>query len=614
MSRLKSIREIEMERATQSNFGKGISVASGFDLGAKAPLDSRLTVKTLEERNAHVTGNRAYEGMLVYVESDKKTYQLKDNVWEEFGFNEEKFQAGIQPIVNKNTEQDQRLKSLEDLVVGGEGQGLSAVIADVAANKAAIAKEIEDRTAADTTLETRISEMDAAYKNADSAIKSRLDALEGATADLEQIRTDIDANTASITKEVQDRTTAVSGVDAKITAEVSRATAAETALGGKIDGVKSDLAKAITDAQADAKAKADKALNDAKAYTDGKVVEINAANEALKTKVEANEAALGLVDGKIATAKSEAVESAKTYTDGEISKIDAAYKAADVQVLSDAKAHAEAKVQEAKTALEGSISVVDGKVVSAKAELQGNIDNLAGRVSTNESEISKLKDAVSNKNSNTIVVETEDEIATENPDPKVGDLAYVISTKRAYIFKGVSAIVVKSVPQGWVVFDEITSELDLVNYLKKSEADTTYRKLADKIAEADLATELVNKIDAKADKSYVDGELAKKTNEAYVNTKVEEVVAPVRTESAQNKVAIAKEVEDRKAEITRVEGAITSGVNAAKQELTSSLTEKETALKAEDARLNNRISKFAPVVASEEPVDTEAGHVWLELV
>lgn len=614
MSRLKSIREIEMERATQSNFGKGISVASGFDLGAKAPLDSRLTVKTLEERNAHVTGNRAYEGMLVYVESDKKTYQLKDNVWEEFGFNEEKFQSGIQPIVNKNTEQDQRLKSLEDLVVGGEGGGLSAVIADVAANKVAIAKEIEDRTAADTTLETRISEMDAAYKNADSAIKSRLDALEGATADLEQIRTDIDANTASITKEVQDRTTAVSGVDAKITAEVSRATAAETALGGKIDGVKSDLAKAITDAQADAKAKADKALNDAKAYTDGKVVEINAANEALKTKVEANEAALGLVDGKIATAKSEAVESAKTYTDGEISKIDAAYKAADVQVLSDAKAHAEAKVQEAKTALEGSISVVDGKVVSAKAELQGNIDTLAGRVSTNESEISKLKDAVSNKNSNTIVVETEDEIATENPNPKVGDLAYVISTKRAYIFKGVSAIVVKSVPQGWVVFDEITSELDLVNYLKKSEADTTYRKLADKIAEADLATELVNKIDAKADKSYVDGELAKKTNEAYVNTKVEEVVAPVRTESAQNKVAIAKEVEDRKAEITRVEGAITSGVNAAKQELTSSLTEKETALKAEDARLNNRISKFAPVVASEEPVDTEAGHVWLELV
>lgn len=390
-----------------------------------------------------------------------------------------------------------------------------------------------------------------------------------------------------------------------IAAETQARTEAVNAINGKLD---------VINGNEETTGSISKALKDAKAYTDEKVLEVNGANSALSKRVEANEAALGTVDTRIATAKGEAVESAKAYTTSEIAKIDAAYKAADAQVLSDAKAHAEAKVQEAKTALESSISVVDGKVDSAKTELQGNIDTLAGRVSTNESEISKLKDAVSNKNSNTIVVNTEDEIATSNPNPKVGDLAYVISSKRAYIFKGVDAIVVKSAPQGWVVFDEITSELDLVDYLKKDEAEATYRKLSVKIAESDLATELVNKIDAKADKSYVDGELAKKTNEAYVDSKVEEVVAPVRTESAQNKVDIAKEVADRTSEITRVEGAITSSVNAAKQELTSSLTEKETALKAEDTRLNNRISKFAPVVASEEPVDTEAGHVWLQLV
>lgn len=357
-----------------------------------------------------------------------------------------------------------------------------------------------------------------------------------------------------------------------------------------------------------------KALEDAKSYTDTKISEVNDANEALSERVDANEAALGTVDTRIATAKGEAVESAKTYTDNEISKIDAAYKAADVQVLSDAKAHTETKVQEAKTALEGSISTVDKKVDSTKVELQGNIDALEGRVSVNESDIQNLKDAVSNKNNNTIVVNTEDEIATENPTPKVGDLAYVISSKRAYIFKGVNAISAKSVPQGWVVFDEITSELDLVDYLKKTDAEATYRKLSVKIAESDLATELVNKIDAKADKSYVDDELAKKTNEAYVNSKVEEVVAPVRTESAQNKLDIAQEVKDRTAEITRVEGVITSSVDAAKKELTSSLTEKENALKAEDAKLNNKISKFATVVSSVQPVDTETGHVWLELV
>ena len=381
-------------------------------------------------------------------------------------------------------------------------------------------------------------------------------------------KSQITSNKEAIAAETQARETAVNG------------------LSGRLDVIEGDGEGSIN-----------KALQDAKTYTDGKVQEVNGANSALSKRVEANEAALGTVDTRIATAKGEAVESAKAHTNSEISKIDAAYKAADTKVLEDAKADAQAKVQEAKTTL------------------QSNIDVLAGRVSTNESEISKLKDAVSNKNSNTIVVNTEDEIATSNPNPKVGDLAYVISTKRAYIFKGVSAIVVKSVPQGWVVFDEITSELDLVNYLKKSEADTTYRKLADKIAEADLATELVSKIDSKLDGTQVDSKIS-----AAVNTVNEKVVA--------NTAAITQEVADRKSEITRVEGTLNSAktelnssissvnskVDTVKSDLTSSLTEKETALKAEDTRLNNRISKFAPVVASEEPVDTEAGHVWLQLV
>ena len=380
-----------------------------------------------------------------------------------------------------------------------------------------------------------------------------------------------------------------------IAAETKARETAVNGLSGRLDVVEGDGEGSIN-----------KALQDAKTYTDTQISNVNGANEALNGKVQALEAQANLVDGKISTAKTEAVESAKAHTNSEISKIDVAYKAADAKVLEDAKADAQAKVQEAKTAL------------------QGKIDTLTGKVSANESEISKLKDAVSNKNSNTIVVNTEDEIATSNPNPKVGDLAYVISSKRAYIYKGVDAAksatagnfkagetvvgadITRAVAQGWVVFDEITSELDLVDYLKASDAEATYRKLADKIAEGDLATELATKLNNKADKSYVDGELAKKTTESYVNSKVEEVVAPVRTESAQNKAAISEEVAKRQSEITRVEGLV-SNANA-------SLTEKETALKAEDTKLNNRISKFAPVVAEEEPTETEAGHVWLQLV
>lgn len=502
MSKMKSIREIEMERAAQPNFGKGISVASGFDLGAKAPLDSRLTVKTIEERNAHVTGNRAYEGMLVYVEADKKTYQLVDGQWKVFGFDNDQFEANVEDTLESDS-QTTALSAKQGKVLKGM----------------------------------------------------------------------IDAQSSQL-----------STVDGKLTAEVSRATAAEGALGSRIDGVEAS----VEEVRSSVDTKTAQTLKDAKAYTDEKVVEINAANEALKTKVEANEAALGLVDGKIAAAKSEAINTSNAHTTSEIAKIDAAYKAADVQTLESAKSYADTKIGEAKTALEGSIATVDGKV------------------SANESAISDLRDAISNKNSNTIVVETEAEIATANSNPKVGDLAFVITSKRAYIYKGVEALTAKNAPEGWVVFDEITNELDLVNYLKKSEAESTYRKLVDKIAESDLATDLSSKINGKADTSYVNSELAKKATPAQITA----AVTPVSEKADANAQAIATETSNRVSEISRVEGIVTSKVG----EVNSTLTEKETALKAEDAKLNNRISKFAPVVAEEEPTETEAGHVWLQLV
>ena len=66
-------------------YGKGITVASGFDLSAKAPLDTRNVVNTIEERDAHVRGNRAYEGMKVYVLAEKKEYRYNGNDWEEVG-------------------------------------------------------------------------------------------------------------------------------------------------------------------------------------------------------------------------------------------------------------------------------------------------------------------------------------------------------------------------------------------------------------------------------------------------------------------------------------------------------------------------------------------------
>lgn len=72
--------------------GKNITLGCGFDLQAKAPLDSRQVVPEYDGLQALIDGNAAYEGMIVYDEGTKKTYQAQivDGVlaFREFGINE----------------------------------------------------------------------------------------------------------------------------------------------------------------------------------------------------------------------------------------------------------------------------------------------------------------------------------------------------------------------------------------------------------------------------------------------------------------------------------------------------------------------------------------------
>ena len=69
-------------------FDKGIKLSSGFSLGAKSPLDTREVVKDISERDSLITSNIAYEGMIVYVKTEKKHYKLVNLTtpkWEELG-------------------------------------------------------------------------------------------------------------------------------------------------------------------------------------------------------------------------------------------------------------------------------------------------------------------------------------------------------------------------------------------------------------------------------------------------------------------------------------------------------------------------------------------------
>ena len=82
--------------AANELFDSGIKVTGSFSAAGGFPVDAKFTVKTIAERDDHVTQNRAYEGMLVYVSEDGKTYQYtKENSWKEFGFNVEDFQRQV---------------------------------------------------------------------------------------------------------------------------------------------------------------------------------------------------------------------------------------------------------------------------------------------------------------------------------------------------------------------------------------------------------------------------------------------------------------------------------------------------------------------------------------
>lgn len=57
----------------------GIALGSNFDMQAALPLDSRFTVADDTERNAIASGIR-HEGLLVYVTSTKKMWQLQGGI------------------------------------------------------------------------------------------------------------------------------------------------------------------------------------------------------------------------------------------------------------------------------------------------------------------------------------------------------------------------------------------------------------------------------------------------------------------------------------------------------------------------------------------------------
>lgn len=113
-------------------FGKGISVGSGFDLGANLPLDNRTVQATIAERDSMPT-IQLVEGLLVYVKENKTTYVLKgfdadgsNRVWEPLAT------GTVVEIIN-SLESDRTDAALS----AAQGKALKTLIDDLKASVAA---------------------------------------------------------------------------------------------------------------------------------------------------------------------------------------------------------------------------------------------------------------------------------------------------------------------------------------------------------------------------------------------------------------------------------------------------------------------------------------------
>lgn len=354
-----TIKEIEARNAQASYFGNGIQLAGGFDLGAKAALDSRATVKTILERDAHVTGNRAYEGMMVYVEETKKTYQLIDGSWEEFGFNADKFEAGIEDNLTSHS-----------------------TITALSANQGRVLKEALDAQGEQlTTIEGKL----------DTAIED----IAGLGTELESGLTALDEK---ITAETEARQTADSALQSTIAEEVLRAKAAEKVLEDKL---------AIVQGTEEVEGSIAKALADAKVYTDTEVQGLNTTlTSAIDTaKTEAIDTAKQYADAEILKVTQSSnelagrVDALDNELTGKVPALEGKVATAEGQI-----AALELGLSQEKTAREEADNALDAKIAantSAIAQesgerlagdqaLQGLIDGLDARLGSVETDLSNI--------------------------------------------------------------------------------------------------------------------------------------------------------------------------------------------------------------------------------
>lgn len=278
----------------------------------------------------------------------------------------------------------------------------------------------------------------------------------------------------------------------------------------------------------------------------------------------------------------------KAYTDGKIADVNASIEALEEQLGAsntdlEGKVDALASVVESnKVAIEGTVGALDGRVVTVEEKvvtLEGAVADLRGEDARLAQEIQNVKDVIANQGSDTKVFANMDEFLGAGLSPKVGDLAFIIDIKKAFIFKGADApmsLDLPTPPAGWVLFDEISTEIDLVDYAKKSDVEGSVAGLDAKIvAETERA----------------------QGAEQGLNNAIE---------------GLRGVVTDNGAKITVLEGTV-----AAQGEAIEGLTQNTYTKEEVDTIVNDEVALSMSVMSRTQPTEIEKrriGHIWIELI
>ncbi len=431
--------------ANELKFGKGIGVAAGFDLGAQKPLDSRYTVATIEERDAHVTGNRAYDGMLVFVEADKKTYQYLDGAWVEFGFNNDKLQAEVVDNLESDdsakilsAKQGKVLKGLIDAEAEAaraaekaNADAIDAIEADYL-KAADMAAEVEARNAAIKVTDDKVVALAETHATDKAALEGAIEALEGederieglVTAEVTKAREE-EGKLADRIKAVEDdylkeadKTELQGNIDTLTgVVEALRDGVDATKVDGILDLIKyvEDHGPEVTGMKEDIAENAQAIADHATEYAEHLVAQA-AIDEAQDAKIKALEDKFGEGEGSvedmIADAQAAAEAKAKELADAAqaaaeatasadaTSKANAAQQAAEAKAkeLADAATELANAAQEAADKAQEEVDAVEGRMDTAESEidtLQSEMDAVEAKAAANEEAIAKLNGASS---------------------------------------------------------------------------------------------------------------------------------------------------------------------------------------------------------------------------